>query len=117
MISALTKRVALHAVEHLLRRLRGGEAPKDSTKPRQTIQTPKRLYRAPEDYTKPRQIIQSSADYTKPPKDYTKPPKDYTKTYDIRQNLQSIERNLQNIRQRLKVFNESSNKYHFSIYF
>ena len=33
---------------------RGGEAPKDFTKPRQTIQSPSRQYKAPTDNTKPR---------------------------------------------------------------
>ena len=36
-----------------------GEAPKDYTKARQTIQSPNRLFKAPIDYTKPRQTIQS----------------------------------------------------------
>ena len=44
-----------------------GEAPKDFTKPRQTIQSPNRQYKAPTDNTKPR-------------KEYTKHQRDYTKT-------------------------------------
>ena len=36
-----------------------GEAPKDFTKPRQTIQSPNRLYKAQKHYTRPRK------DYTK----------------------------------------------------
>ena len=35
---------------------RGGEAPKDFTKPRQTIQSPNRQYKAPKHYTKPKNI-------------------------------------------------------------
>ena len=58
------------------------KAPKDNTKPRQTLQSPtkttqssRRLYKAPEDYTKPQKdntkpqnTIQALTDCTKPPK-------------------------------------------------
>ena len=46
----------------------GGEAPKDLTKPRQTIQSPDKLYKAPTDNTKPRQTTQSPDRLYKAPK-------------------------------------------------
>ena len=52
----------LHLGSHLVIYSLGGEAPKDFTKTRQTIQSPDRLYKAP------------------------KPGRDYTKTQNIKQN-------------------------------
>ena len=49
------------------------KAPTDFTKPRQTIQSPDRLYKAPKKLYKA-------------PTDYTKPPKDYRNLENIRQN-------------------------------
>ena len=50
----------------------GGEAPKDFTKPRQTIQSPDKPYKAPTDYTKP--------------------PKDYRKSKNIKQNPKILDK-------------------------
>ena len=52
----------------------GGEAPKDYTKLRRTMQSPKGLYKAPTDYTKPRQTTQS-------PRKTIQSPRNITQTY------------------------------------
>ena len=55
--------------------------PTDYTKPRQTVQSPDRLYEAPAKYTKPQQTICKDPNRLyKSPTDYAKPLKDYTKT-------------------------------------
>ena len=83
------------STRRMQRRRRHGarEAPKDFTKPQQTILSHNRLYKYPTDYTKPRKdFTKHRKDFTKPqqtilshnrlykyPTDYTKPRKDFTK--------------------------------------
>ena len=63
-------------------------APKDCTKPRQTLQSPNRLYKAPTDNTRPQQTIQN--------------PKILDKTFEKHEKPK-------NIKQEPEILNKSSN--------
>ena len=77
----------------------GGEAPKDFTKPQQTIQSPDRLYKAP-------------TYYTKPPKDYRNLQKDYIKLLNIKQNPKILDKNPTHwTRVATNIYSTSSIKY------
>ena len=62
------------------------------------------LYKAPTDYTKPRQTLQSPKKTIQRHRILDKNQKYYTKTYNIRQKPKTI-------RQLLKISNKSSNTY------
>ena len=105
----------------------GGEAPKDYTKPQQTIQSPNRSYKAPTDYTKTlwgyyikryqikpyKGIIlpcifprggPSWGMYIQSPRKILQSPEQIMQRYTILDNTNRI-------RQRPKMFNKSSNSY------